>query len=101
MRTTLEQTLAEHVAAGLGFGRRGGMVDPADFDLAPHWSGQQQVQTRWGVSWAYLLWALGYESVWVVLLSVYLAELADERDSSRLTSFFMTVGLAACVLGAP
>jgi hypothetical protein len=29
----------------------------------------------WGVNWVYLLWALGYESVWVVLIPVKLTEL--------------------------
>lgn len=29
----------------------------------------------WGVNWVYLLWALGYESVWVVLVPVQLVEL--------------------------
>jgi hypothetical protein len=35
-----------------------------------------------GVNWVYLLWALGYESVWVVVLPVRLAELTfpDRRD---------------------
>lgn len=29
----------------------------------------------WGVNWVYFLWALGYESVWVVLVPVHLTEL--------------------------
>jgi hypothetical protein len=29
----------------------------------------------WGVNWVYFLWALGYESVWVVVLPVHLTEL--------------------------
>jgi hypothetical protein len=29
----------------------------------------------WGVNWVYFLWALGYESVWVVLVPVQLVEL--------------------------
>jgi hypothetical protein len=29
----------------------------------------------WGVNWVYFLWALGYESVWVVLVPVQLTEL--------------------------
>ena len=29
----------------------------------------------WGVNWIYFLWALGYESVWVVLVPVQLTEL--------------------------
>ena len=29
----------------------------------------------WGVNWVYFLWALGYESVWVVLVPVRLVEL--------------------------
>jgi hypothetical protein len=29
----------------------------------------------WGVNWVYLLWALGYESVWAVVLPIQLAEL--------------------------
>jgi hypothetical protein len=29
----------------------------------------------WGVNWVYLLWAVGYESVWVALLPAQLAEL--------------------------
>jgi hypothetical protein len=29
----------------------------------------------WGVNWVYLLWALGYESIWAVVLPIQLAEL--------------------------
>jgi hypothetical protein len=29
----------------------------------------------WGVNWVYFLWALGYESVWVVMIPIQLAEL--------------------------
>jgi hypothetical protein len=29
----------------------------------------------WGVNWVYFLWALGYESIWVVVLPVQLTEL--------------------------
>lgn len=35
-----------------------------------------QVYSRMGgVNWVYLLWALGYESVWIILLSIQLTEL--------------------------
>lgn len=40
----------------------------------------------WGVNWAYFLWAVGYESVWVVLLPVKLTELLfpDKRNTPWL-----------------
>jgi hypothetical protein len=40
----------------------------------------------WGVNWVYLIWALGYESVWVVLVPVQLVDLmfASRRDEPWL-----------------
>ena len=40
---------------------------------------QQAYGRVWGVNWVYFLWALGYESVWVVLVPVQLAELLFPR----------------------
>jgi hypothetical protein len=46
--------------------------------------GQDGYGRVWGVNWVYFLWALGYESVWVVLLPVQLTELLfPERRSHR------------------
>lgn len=41
-----------------------------------------------GVNWVYFLWALGYESIWVVLIPIQLAELIfpDRRDQPWLTT---------------
>ena len=38
-------------------------------------SAQRAYGRAFGVNWVYLLWALGYESVWVVLIPVQLTEL--------------------------
>lgn len=40
----------------------------------------------WGVNWAYFLWAVGHESVWVVLIPVQLTELLfwDRRGENWL-----------------
>lgn len=38
-------------------------------------AGQHAYGRAWDVNWVYFLWALGYESVWVVLVPVQLTEL--------------------------
>ena len=38
----------------------------------------------WGVNWVYFLWAVGYESVWVVMLPVQLTELLFPARRSEL-----------------
>jgi len=38
----------------------------------------------WGVNWVYFLWAVGYESVWVVMLPVTLTELLFPERSGAL-----------------
>lgn len=38
----------------------------------------------WGVNWVYLLWALGYESVWVVLIPLQLVELLYPKQRNEL-----------------
>lgn len=50
-----------------------------------------------GVNWVYLLWALGYESVWVVLTPVQLAELIfpERRDQPWLKTRGLVI--ASCV----
>jgi hypothetical protein len=56
----------------------------------------------WGVNWVYFVWALGYESVWVVLLPVPLTELLfPARRKERWLSVrgFLLASLAF-VLGA-
>ncbi len=39
-------------------------------------SAGDQYARAFGVNWLYLVWALGYESVWVVMIPVTLTELA-------------------------
>lgn len=54
----------------------------------------------WGVSWLYLLWAVGYESVWAVLMPVQLVDLLfpkwkRERWFGR-RGFLITCALFVC-----
>ncbi len=56
----------------------------------------------WGVNWVYFLWALGYESVWVVLVPVQLTELLFPARREELwlrTRDFVVVSLGF-ILGA-
>jgi hypothetical protein len=56
----------------------------------------------WGVNWVYFLWALGYESVWVVILPVQLTELlfpARRQERWLQTRGFLLASFAF-VLGA-
>lgn len=57
-------------------------------------SGERAYGRVWGVNWVYFLWALGYESVWVVLVPVQLTELLfpERRDTCwlRTRGFFIT-----------
>ncbi len=45
---------------------------------------EQEYGRAWGVNWVYFIWALGYESVWVVVLPIQLTELlfTDRRHES-------------------
>ena len=56
----------------------------------------------WGVNWVYFLWALGYESVWVVLVPVGLTELLfpARRAQVWLTRRSFVITGIAFVLGA-
>jgi hypothetical protein len=56
----------------------------------------------WGVNWVYFLWALGYESVWVVLVPVQLTELLfpARREELWLRTRGFVVASFAFVLGA-
>ncbi len=56
----------------------------------------------WGVNWVYFLWALGYESVWVVLIPVQLTELLfpAQREERWLRARGFVVASFAFVLGA-
>lgn len=56
----------------------------------------------WGVNWVYFLWAVGYESVWVVLVPVQLTELLfPERRANRwLKKRGFIIAHAVFVLGA-
>jgi hypothetical protein len=65
--------------------------------LAPHAYGRV-----WGVNWVYFLWALGYESVWVVLVPVQLAELLfpARRGQAWLRTRGLIIVSIAFVLGA-
>ncbi len=56
----------------------------------------------WGVNTVYLLWALGYESVWVVVLPVRLAELLfpSRRDEPWVGKPGLVVASLAFLLGS-
>jgi hypothetical protein len=56
----------------------------------------------WGVNWVYFLWALGYESVWVVLVPVQLTELLfrGRRDQLWLRTRGFVIASVLFVLGA-
>lgn len=56
----------------------------------------------WGVNWVYFLWAVGYESVWVVLVPVQFTELLfPERRANRwLKKRGFIIAHAVFVLGA-
>lgn len=56
----------------------------------------------WGVNWVYLLWALGYESVWVVLVPVQLVELLypGRRNELWLRARGLVISGIIFVLGA-
>ena len=56
----------------------------------------------WGVNWVYFLWALGYESVWVVVLPVQLTELIfrDRRGELWIGRRVLVLACAAFVLGS-
>jgi hypothetical protein len=56
----------------------------------------------WGVNWMYFLWALGYESVWVVLLPVQLTELIfpARREQMWLRTRSFVIASVVFVAGA-
>ena len=56
----------------------------------------------WGVNWVYFLWALGYESVWVVLVPTQLTELLfpARREERWLRKRGFVVASFAFVFGA-
>ncbi len=56
----------------------------------------------WGVNWVYLLWALGYESVWVVLVPVQLTELLfpSRREQVWLRTRGFVIAGVVFVVGA-
>ena len=56
----------------------------------------------WGVNLVYFLWALGYESVWVVLIPVELTELLfpQQRHESWLRTRGMVIATVAFLIGA-
>jgi|SRR5580658_154962 hypothetical protein len=56
----------------------------------------------WGVNWVYSLWALGYESVWVVLVPVHLTELLfpARRDQPWLRTRGLVIASLVFVVGA-
>src|SRR5215469_4812463 len=55
----------------------------------------------WGVNWIYFLWAVGYQSVWVVLVPVQLTELVfpERRNSAWLKRRGRIIAAIAFVLG--
>lgn len=56
----------------------------------------------WGVNWVYFLWALGSESVWVVLVPVQLTELLfpDRREQLWLRTRGLIIAGISFILGA-
>lgn len=56
----------------------------------------------WGVNWVYLLWALGYESVWVVLVPAQLTELLfpARRQQQWLRTRGFAIASVVFVVGA-
>lgn len=56
----------------------------------------------WGVNWVYFFWAVGYESVWVVLVPVQLTELPFpvRRSQTWLRTRGMVITSIVFVLGA-
>lgn len=56
----------------------------------------------WGVNWVYFLWAVGYESVWVVLIPVHLTELIFpfRRNQSWLRTRGLVITGFAFIIGA-
>lgn len=56
----------------------------------------------WGVNWVYFLWALGYESVWVVLVPVALTEVVypERRDRCWLRMRGLVIASVVFVVGA-
>lgn len=56
----------------------------------------------WGVNWVYLLWAVGYESVWVVLVPVQLTELLfpSRRNQTWLHKRGLIITSITFLLGA-
>ena len=65
--------------------------------LAPHEYGRV-----WGVNWVYLLWALGYWSVWTVLIPIQLTELLfrDRRERCWLRARGIVMASIAFVVGS-
>jgi hypothetical protein len=63
---------------------------------------QHSYGRAWGVNWVYLLWALGYESVWVVLVPIQLTELLfpDRRARCWLRARGFVLAGVVFVLGA-
>ncbi len=55
-----------------------------------------------GVNWPYFLWALGYESIWVVLLPVQLVELIfpERRDETWLRSRGLVISAVVFALAS-
>lgn len=55
----------------------------------------------WGVNWVYFLWAVGYESVWVVMLPVQLTELLfpDRRHECWLRMRGFVIASIAFLIG--
>jgi hypothetical protein len=72
--------------------------------LAPlPWLKTMQIYGRaWGVSWIYLLFMLGYESVWVVVVPVQLVELLypERRNEPWLRTRGLVVSCVLFLLGA-
>ena len=56
----------------------------------------------WGVNWIYFLWALGYESVWVVLIPVQLVELLfpERREETWLRTPGFIIASFVFLIGA-
>lgn len=48
-----------------------------------------------GVNWVYLVWAVGYESIWVVVIPIKLTEMIFPSDRGRV--WLRPWGLVACI----
>ena len=63
-------------------------------------TGQHAYGRVWGINWIWFLWALGYESVWVVLIPVQLTELLFPGYRLWLRTRGLVIASVAFLVGA-